>query len=75
MPVYAYDKDNGNADIDLEDVVDASVIEPKEDEVPTGIETIGVENSTIKGHKVILNGQLYLIQGEKIYNALGAEIK
>jgi hypothetical protein len=75
MPIYAYDKDNNDDFIDLEDVVDPSVIEPKDDEIPTGIETIFNEGSVIKGDKIMLGGQLFILRGEKVYTVTGQEVK
>lgn len=43
--------------------------------VATGIETMKEEASTLKGTKVLIDGQLYIIVGQQMYSITGAKVK
>jgi hypothetical protein len=65
MTVYAYDQDHE----DLEGYPLPIIL--------TDDEMMAIDNTTVdtKAIKTIVNGQLFILKGDKTYNALGAEIK
>ena len=71
---YTYDAQTGEFRIEsvTDDVV--IIVEAKEAE-PTGVETVTGYGLQVTGRKMILNGQLVIIRGDKQYNAQGIEIQ
>ena len=68
---YTYDEQTGEFRIEsvTDDVV--IIVEAKEDTV-TDLES---EELRVKSEKILRNGQLIIVRGEKEYNAQGAEIR
>ena len=46
---------------------------PMQGQVATGVE--GIQTSEIRNQKVLINGQLFILRGEKMYNANGQLVK
>jgi len=44
-------------------------------DTPTAVEPTGVEPQQMKAHKVIRDGQVYILFGDKLYNISGNKIK
>ena len=42
---------------------------------PTGVESVTGYGSRVTGQKILRNGQMLIIHGDKTYNVLGVEIK
>ena len=74
MPVYAYDRDNGDAIIPLQDALDAEIVEPDiEDHGPaTGIND--VQGDEVQCTKVLRDGQIFIKRNGKLYNMNGIEL-
>jgi hypothetical protein len=71
---YTYDAQTG--EFVLANVTDDVVIivEAKEEQ-GTGIITVNGERLTVSGRKMLKNGQLIIVRGEKKYNAQGIELQ
>ena len=72
MAIYAYDE-NGD-DINLEDEIDAEVVEPElPEDTPTAIDE--VQSDQVQSTKVVRDGQIFILRGDKTYTLTGAELK
>ena len=41
----------------------------------TGIENISMQDADVRGHKLMIDGQIYILRGEKIYNLQGQLVR
>ena len=76
MAIYAYDE-NGD-DINLEDEIDAEVVEPElPDDTPTAIDQI--DSSSLqggdRGRLIFRDGNVYILRGEKVYTIDGRKVR
>ena len=71
---YTYDAQTGEFRIEsvTDDVV--IIVEAKEAE-PTGVDIVESRKSKVESRKMIRNGQMIIIRGDKRYNAQGIEIQ
>ena len=73
LPIYSYDRDNGDAIIPLTDVVDDSVVDPTINN--GGATAIDNVNNDVVPQKLLRNGQIFILRGEKVYTVTGQEVK
>ena len=79
MPVYAYDRNNGDAIIVLQDALDDSVVEPElphDDGPATDIENVSSSfQGGDRGRLILRDGQIFILRGDKTYTLTGQEVK
>ena len=75
IAIYAYDDDNGGAFLQLEDTVDDSVVEPVIDSGgATAIDSSSLQGGD-RGRLILLDGQLFILRGDKVYTLTGAKVR
>ena len=71
---YTYDAETGA--FRLENVTDdVTIIVEAIEDAGTGIETVESQKTKVESRKVLRNGQLFILRGNKQYNAQGIEIQ
>lgn len=69
MPVFAYDDDNSSEIINIEDTIDENIVNP---DTPTDLHNI---NNISPSRKLLRNGHIFILRGDKIYTLQGQEVQ